>query len=189
MANVVKDLPSLPVIDEPSSSTEQQPPKPTGLFKRLTTKLRKPSESWGGEQPQTGDGVPRHRRRRTSPSGGKTHTVPILENAWTSPELRTAALRERGLLPAQAQPLRDAHGYHLPLSEQEAQLDTRIAVTAGAAGPGNAECGSEAGKIAEQWMKKNLGEAYHAPSSSQELDSAEALIRGTLLLCDTPFIC
>ncbi|KAF7789801.1 hypothetical protein EIP86_000747 [Pleurotus ostreatoroseus] len=178
MTSIVKDLPPTPPIDGPSSPSEPPPPKPIGLFKRLTTrsKPRKPSESWGGDQPSPDDGVPRHRRRRTSPSGGRAHTTPVLENAWTSPEQRAAALRERGLLPSQARPFRDAHGYKLPLSEQEAQLDDRVAVTVDvpAAIP---EQESEAGRIAEEWMKKNMGEGYSARSRSKEREPAQPQIR------------
>ena len=169
MTSISKDLPPLPPPEV--ESTEDQPPKHHGLFKRLTTKLRKPSEPLGhdgAEGPQDESQQGSGSRRRHQYSARKhSQTTPNLENAWTSPEQRNAALRARGLLPAQAQPFKDSHGFHLPLSEQEQQLDARVAVEAPVPRQSD-ERESEAGKIAEAWMKKNLeagGSATHSPSS------------------------
>ena len=185
MASVAKDLPPLPPPDDAlphSTSTDSQsPPAPQhqpkhpggpGLFKRLTTKLRTPSASGSaamGDPSSGSGGNPRAKRR------AQTHNAPApaMENAWTSPSQRAAALRARGLIP----PMRDAEGFKLPMSEQEARLDRDVAVVVpeeGASEPAkehqkgksvdrNSEKEreeSEAGKIAEAWMRQNMGDGY-----------------------------
>ena len=135
MASMSKDLPPVP----PSEDQTLTIPKLAGpgLFKRLTTKLRKPSESsTNPRQSSSSPGPSPTDPQDPSSSSHKHHTMrphgaahgPAIENAFVSRDSRLAALRERGLLPSQAAPLRDAHGYHLPLSEQEHQLDQRLSV-------------------------------------------------------------
>ena len=81
--------------------------------------------------------------------------------------------------------MRDAEGYKLPMSEQEERLDRDVAVVVADQGQANGKTSnekqrtwgkgksksvdsaiekekdaSEAGKIAEEWMRKNMGDAY-----------------------------
>ncbi|KAJ7238571.1 hypothetical protein B0H12DRAFT_1137238 [Mycena haematopus] len=113
------------------------PPAPTtankqssGLFRKLTTKFN------------------RNRARSTSPPANKRRSLAIPQpsnSAWALQEARNAALRERGLLPP------------LPLSVQEAQQDSRIAVVAPPE-PGQSELGrrqTAANRVKEEWEAKN----------------------------------
>lgn len=83
-----------------------------------------------------------------------------VQNDFTSVEQRQAALRARGLVPASSKvpaQFRDADGFMMSLSEQEAEIDRRRAVVI----PGrlstedNGE--SEARKIREAWLVKQTG--------------------------------
>lgn len=177
MASVTKDLPPLPPNGGPSIpfAGAESAPKHPGLFKRLTTKLRKPSESWGQDGFDASQDDSAHRgkaRRQFASRKVSAHTTPGLENAFIDPEQRLAALRERGLLPSQAAPFKDSHGFRLPLSEQEEQLDGRDSVKVDVPRQSD-ERESEAGKIAEAWMKKNLGETYQPGSRSSGRPSNE----------------
>ena len=183
MAGITKDLPPIPSVD--NAETGRASPIPTqgqpeafvttgkshgsGLFRRLTSKLRTPSatarELTGHDGTLTAaspvtstSNAPQHKRKPT-----RTNITPA-ENSWLTPEQRIAALRARGLLPSQSQPLCDAQGYRLPLSEQEQQLDRDAAIVPRQ----SEERESEAEKIAEAWMKKNMGDGYRARSRSSE---------------------
>ena len=113
MASIAKDLPPIPPPEGTytpysytAEQTQQQQPDPPaaskhtgpGLFKRLTTKLRSPSATardlaalGGGDLPPAdGPSDPRHAHKRKQTL--HTRTTPV-ENAWSSPELRLAALR------------------------------------------------------------------------------------------------
>lgn len=175
MASLTKDLPPLP--PPPPDPPEDPHKSSTGVFRRLTSRLRSPSQSWvhvSSSQPtpdelgcvQEGPSLTKkekekekHKRKVSTPLLPHAHRRAggggvDLENAFTSAEQRQAALRAVGLIPANAKPGRDAHGYKVPLSEQEAQLDRQFAVTPhGDAGTGEPE--SEAQKIKEAWLKKN----------------------------------
>lgn len=175
MASVTKDLPALP--SDPSSEDMQKPP--AGVFKRLKSKLRSPSQSWHVPTSQGGindecspdDLNPPSSPKKENPKrkasmkllslpGSTTLSHrrgggPELENAFTSAEQRQAALRAVGLVPANAKPGRDAYGYMLPLSEQEAQLDKHFTLTPGEPSRPSRDEESEAQKIKEAWLRKN----------------------------------
>ncbi|THG99740.1 hypothetical protein EW026_g2664 [Hermanssonia centrifuga] len=172
MEPISKELPPLP----PSPATADTPPQQHGLIKRLTTKFRSSTATGGPpapgsppeSHPELVSGKPKRKPTLRMPSlsgpiTNKGNQKSNLENSFTSPEQRQAALRARGLLPSQAQPLRDAHGYKLPLSEQEQQLDRQQAVQVPRT---SEEPESEAGKIAEAWMKRNnISSQECSPSS------------------------
>lgn len=162
MAGLAKDLPPVP-LGTPQLDDDGQ--KRPGFIKRVTTKLRTPSQSWVHTQPGAPplDGAaeepPAKHKRKISlrmptlpgPSATSRHNM---ENSWTSPEQREAALRASGLIPSHPRPRRDAHGYKLPLSEQEERLDREWAIIPEDV-PHDADTESEAQRIKEAWMKKN----------------------------------
>ncbi|KAI0781671.1 hypothetical protein BC629DRAFT_1440928 [Irpex lacteus] len=169
MTSLTKDLPPLP----PDPAQEDTHKTHPGVFRRLTSKLRSPSQQWVHvasphehgdlecvpEEAPSSPKKDKHKRKASGPLLGLSTTTAVhrkvgveLENAFTSAEQRQAALRAVGLVPANAKPGRDAHGYKAPLSEQEAQLDKYFA-TAPAKSPEQQE--SEAQKIKEAWMRKN----------------------------------
>lgn len=177
MASATKELPALP----DASAADEAPKPPAGVFRRLTSKLRSPSQSWVHVSPPAGtlaagsalEGVPEEPTSQTSTkreipkrklstrkhamTGGLAYRKGgvDLENAFTSPDQRQAALRAAGLVPSNAKPGRDTHGYMLPLSEQERVLDRAYAVVP-EDGPRTSEEGeSEAQRIKEAWLKKN----------------------------------
>lgn len=88
---------------------------------------------------------------------------PPLPNGFTSPEQRHAALVARGLRSPSATHLRDAHGFMMPLSEQEKELDRRFAVVVDDAKCKTPDADSEARRIKEAWMAKNRAEADRDP--------------------------
>ena len=179
MAGLGKDLPPLP-----STTPGEDPSNRPGLFKRVTTKLRSPSQPTHSHSasspmviPSPPEGTPneladKHKRKFSFrlPSLPAPQTVArqpaTLENAWTSPEQREAALRACGLVPAQPKPLRDTHGYKLPLSEQEEQLDRGWALLPPDGSRMTADGESEAERIKEAWLRKNA-EASAAPASAR----------------------
>ncbi|KIP05723.1 hypothetical protein PHLGIDRAFT_486559 [Phlebiopsis gigantea 11061_1 CR5-6] len=171
MADVSKDLPSVPLPPIPDEGQKRP-----GLVKRITTKLRTPSQSWAhpsGPPPLEGvpeDAAAKHRRKislrmPTLPGPSTTTRNTNLENAFTSPEQREAALRACGLIPAHPRPGRDTHGYMLPLSEQEERLDHDWAIIPNDAARLSPEGESEAQRIKDAWLKKNH-EAQSPLSSS-----------------------
>lgn len=171
MADVSKDLPSVPLPPIPDEGQKRP-----GLVKRITTKLRTPSQSWthpSGPPPLEGvpeDAAAKHRRKislrmPTLPGPSTTTRNTNLENAFTSPEQREAALRACGLIPAHPRPGRDTHGYMLPLSEQEERLDHDWAIIPNDAARLSPEGESEAQRIKDAWLKKNH-EAQSPLSSS-----------------------
>lgn len=172
MADLAKDLPDVPLPVSPPMGSED-PPKRPGLVKRLTTKLRAPPQpSANGSPPLDGapeDAHAKHKRKislrmPTLPSTSTVTRSTNHENAFTSPEQREAALRACGLIPAHPRPGRDTHGYMLPLSEQEERLDRDWAIVPGDAARVSPQGESEAERIKEAWMKKNLEPAAAAPS-------------------------
>lgn len=128
-----------------------------------------------------------------------------MENAWTSPTLRDAALRARGLAP----PMRDAQGFKLTLSEQEERLDRDVAVVVvpqdasaqvkehqkGKSVDRSSEKEreeSEAGKIAEAWMRQHMGNDYQPrprspspPPSSQPSTGVSSTFHYSLFCTST----
>lgn len=177
MASLTKELPPLP----PDPAPEDPHKAHTGVFRRLTSKLRSPSQQWMHaasphghndldcvqEEPPSPAKKDKHKRRFSgsfglpAPAAVHRKAGTELENAFTSAEQRQAALRSLGLVPANAKPGRDAHGYKAPLSEQEAQLDKYFATT-----PAVEEHESEAQKIKEAWLKKNTEAGVEGGSGS-----------------------
>ncbi|KAH8100956.1 hypothetical protein BXZ70DRAFT_1007886 [Cristinia sonorae] len=163
-----------------SQPEEQQGAK--GLFKRFT-RLRSPSGGNTPSQPVASSSSspaavtndPPTKRRKSVlklPSLPKPQG-PAPVNAWTSPELRQAALRERGLIPAVPRVYRDEHGYMLPLSQQEAVIDQRRSVLVPAPGhESDEDVESEAKKIREAWLRKNADESLPPPPEEQVASSS-----------------
>lgn len=190
MAGIAKDLPAIP-----SDFASNEPSKPhTGVFRRITSKLRSPSQSWIHPSSNANGGLagvseedaaqppfaevpvkdkPKRKlsKRLLSLPGSTSQPPPNLENSFTSPEQRQAALRARGLL-SSTRPGRDGHGYKLPLSEQEEQLDKQYAVTSVEAPRMSEEKESEAQRIREAWLRKN-GESSVRLSGSPERQDAD----------------
>jgi hypothetical protein len=194
MASLTKDLPPLPPL--PADQPTDQPQKsPAGVFRRLTSRLRSPSQSWahvsaaqappeldGAQEgaPPTSPKKEKSKRKGANallslPPSAIAHRKPgtELENSFTSAEQRQAALRAMGLTPASARPGRDAHGYKVPLSEQETHLDQLYAVTPEDAPTSAGEQESEAQKIKEAWMRKN-GEIGGAESGRASRDNSRS---------------
>jgi len=167
MTSLAKDLPPLPEALPTEDAQKAQP----GVFRRLTSKLRSPSQSWahvsssqaGLDQEDVPGDQPSHpstkkekpKRKVSAPLLSQRKAGYQLENAFTSPEQRQAALRAAGLVPSNTRPGKDAHGYNVPLSELEEQLDRRYAITPENAPRSSGEQESEAQRIKEAWMKKN----------------------------------
>lgn len=184
MASATKELPALP-----DDSAQDEATKPAvGVFRRLTSKLRSPSQSWVHvSTPPAGSGLEDVQEEAAARIDTKkdrpkrkvsTHMLAFpgtsshrkagleLENAFTSPEQRQAALRAAGLV-AGGKPGRDTHGYKLPLSEQEKMLDREYSVTLGDAPRTSEERESEAQRIKEAWLKKNSENGSDSGASSR----------------------
>ncbi|TCD72008.1 hypothetical protein EIP91_000140, partial [Steccherinum ochraceum] len=176
------ELPPLP----PEATNSQPDPQQSGkgLFKRFTNRIRSASNSNNAlSQPAAsssrtpaaaappGDQVKRKKTMKlpAMPAPPKAHT-PVMVNAFTSPELRQAALRERGLLPAVSRAYRDEHGYMVPLSQQEAEIDKRRSVVMQEPGrsSGEEDPESEAKQIREAWLRKNAEAAAPSPVPEEE---------------------
>lgn len=200
MASTTKDLPPTPELPAAPSAPSTPPPpadelpKAAGVFRRLTSKLRSPSQQWAhvasaavnsgldGVQEEPSGQTPKKDRPRRKIS---THMLALpgashrkggmdLENAFTSPEQRQAALRAVGLVPANAKPGRDAHGYMLPLSEQEKVRDQHYASAPGDAPRTSDEQESEAQRIKEAWMKKNTENSGYTVSEPRAASRSPA---------------
>ena len=160
------DLPPLP----PEASHQPAPEQhhKTGLLKRFATKFRSPAPDSDDAAPST----PKNKRKTTLRLPSMPKAGPPLANAFTSPEHRQAALRERGLLPSVPHPYKDSHGYMVPLSEQEKYLDDRFAVVpeAGPRSSGDEDEETEAKRIREAWMKKNQEINEEKPTTSSPPD-------------------
>ncbi|KAI0950690.1 hypothetical protein AcW1_007934 [Taiwanofungus camphoratus] len=145
-----------PTISSPSklrkSRDDELPPLPgrgstqPGLFKRFTSKLRSPT---------TQQDNPSLQKRNTAlrlPSLPKAPQPSTLPNSFVSPASREAALRARGLIPADP----------LPLSEQERERDKRCTVLLEEkvvneqTGDGEE---TEAKRIREAWLARNREES------------------------------
>ncbi|KAI0925508.1 hypothetical protein AcV5_008225 [Taiwanofungus camphoratus] len=145
-----------PTISSPSklrkSRDDELPPLPgrgstqPGLFKRFTSKLRSPT---------TQQDNPALQKRNTAlrlPSLPKAPQPSTLPNSFVSPASREAALRARGLIPADP----------LPLSEQERERDKRCTVLLEEkvvneqTGDGEE---TEAKRIREAWLARNREES------------------------------
>ncbi|KAI0787470.1 hypothetical protein C8Q74DRAFT_1366348 [Fomes fomentarius] len=145
-----------------STNTPQpRPPPQSNIFRRITSKFRSNSPqrvTQSAHDPSQRDSPPQ--RKHTilrMPPMPKAPTPVAVQNDFTSAEQRQAALRARGLVPANSKvpaQFRDADGFMMSLSEQEAEIDRRRAVVI----PGrlstedNGE--SEARKIREAWLVK-----------------------------------
>ncbi|KAH9856631.1 hypothetical protein C2E23DRAFT_881963 [Lenzites betulinus] len=139
----------------PPSRTHSQAQAPSNnIFRRFANKLR--SSTTPARSAPT-SAAPQPTRKRTGLLGLPKAPVPAAPpNDFTSREQRQAALRARGLLPNVPSAYRDANGFMVSLSEQEAELDRRYTVvldekTADAVG-------SEATRIREAWLARNRDE-------------------------------
>lgn len=180
------DLPPIPSTSTsgiPANAQRERSALGTGLFKKLTTKLRSPSSSpviasgspcaaptpanspnvgtSSSSPPSPADPAKTRRKgalRMPSMTLPKPAGPPPVVDSFTSPEHRQAALRARGLIPAASSPYRDAQGYRIPLSEQEKVLDQRFATEVERGGGGGVDAGegdSEAQRIREAWLRRN----------------------------------
>ncbi|KAI0360178.1 hypothetical protein OH77DRAFT_906426 [Trametes cingulata] len=152
---------------QPAGSGSPSTHNGNNIFRRFTSKLRVSSAPSPGPAPQpisgptkpppaqSHDAAPQ--RRRTGlrmPSLPKAPVPAAPPNDFTSLEQRQAALRARGLLPPAPGSYRDAHGFMVPLSEQEAELDRRFTVVVEERRE-EEEQESEARKIREAWLARN----------------------------------
>ncbi|KAI0368771.1 hypothetical protein BV20DRAFT_980526 [Pilatotrama ljubarskyi] len=173
----------------PLSRRSSQPPGSSNntnnnIFRRFTNKLRVSSAPDPAPPtisgPKSQDAQP-HRRRTglRMPSLPKAPPPAAPPNDFTSLEQRQAALRARGLLPPASGSYRDANGFMVPLSEQEAELDRRFAVVVEDRHEEEAE--SEARKIREAWLARNKDILGEGGSKLTELDAVSRASRdGTL---------
>ncbi|KAI0822484.1 hypothetical protein BC628DRAFT_662255 [Trametes gibbosa] len=152
----------------PPSRTQPQAPSGSGsnnIFRRFTNKLRSssthPSSARSASTPaKSPPTAPVPERKRTGlrmpialPAMPKAPVPAPPPNDFTSREQRQAALRARGLLPNVPSPYRDANGFMVSLSQQEAELDRRYTVVVDDKESSEAE--SEAKKIREAWLARN----------------------------------
>ncbi len=102
-------------------------------------------------------------------------------NDFTSREQRQAALRARGLLPPVASAYRDANGFMVPLSEQEAELDRRYTVVVEESeGSEQGAEASEAKKIREAWLARNKDAGTPARGSLEVTGEDDAARRASV---------
>lgn len=93
---------------------------------------------------------------------------PPVTDSFTSPEHRQAALRARGLIPPASSQYRDAHGYMIPLSEQEKVLDKKYAKEVDLQNVTVDEGESEAKRIREAWLRRNREEVVSGGESTED---------------------
>ncbi|KAI0707161.1 hypothetical protein C8Q76DRAFT_696430 [Earliella scabrosa] len=160
------------------SATMPQPRTPaqqSNIFRRFTSKFRSSSPTQapqvaGEPSPRNGPPQRKHTILRM-PAMPKAPAPANTQNDFTNAEQRQAALRARGLIPASPPPnrrFRDAEGFMMPLSEQEAEIDRRYTVVPGRlSNDDNGE--SEATKIREAWLAKQT----EAASSSTSVNAEE----------------
>ncbi|KAI0671446.1 hypothetical protein C8Q78DRAFT_1078263 [Trametes maxima] len=153
----------------PPRSQGQQAHSGPNLFRRFTNKLR--SSSAHERTPRDPTQKKRTPLRMPSMPKGPVPAPPV--NDFTSLEQRRAALRARGLLPPASSAYRDANGFMVPLSEQEAELDRRYAVVVEEkSAEEEAEAESEARKIREAWLARNKDAVGPGESTSSLLDAS-----------------
>ncbi|OBZ72634.1 hypothetical protein A0H81_07685 [Grifola frondosa] len=136
------DLPPLPTASAAPSHTAaaQKSGSGPGLFKRLTTKLRS-----NAAPPVASPSSPTDNTR-----GSATPTVSKPKRK-SSDKLHCAL---GGLFPPYLRSVKDAHGYRVPLSEQEAELDRRFTVVVEDQ-HSDSEQESESKRIMEAWLTRN----------------------------------
>ena len=160
-------------------------PENGNLFRRFTSKFRSSAapKSAAPSSAQNPDGRQAPQRKHTilrMPKGPAP--VAATNNDFTNAGQRQAALRAAGLLPpAPPAQFRDADGYMKTLSQQEAELDRRVARVVEApraSTEGSAEDGgaSEARKIREAWLAKQDagGAARSTHNDGSEVDEVRA---------------
>ncbi|KAI0635640.1 hypothetical protein C8Q77DRAFT_1071637 [Trametes polyzona] len=182
-------LPQQAAPTMPSSRTHAQASGGPNIFRRLTSKLRSSSTPSPSSTPSAPAKSPQNnpQRKRTAlriiPALPKAPVPAAPPNDFTSREQRQAALRARGLLPASSA-YRDANGFMVPLSVQEAELDRRYTVVVDERSAEEQE--SEAKKIREAWLARNkeAGSALDSfrgsldvPDEQDELDAARRASR------------
>ncbi|KAH9831580.1 uncharacterized protein C8Q71DRAFT_726765 [Rhodofomes roseus] len=193
------DLPPLPTPDsEASSSTPglfrritkrlrpavgpgEQSDAPTSFQISLPTRSRSRSRSRargdsasGADAPQPQIGKQRRPHVRIPVPIPKAPAPAPLPNSFTSAENRRAALRARGLVPASgsAPRYRDAHGYWMPLSEQERELDRMFAVVVEEKMPSPDHEDTEAKKFRDAWLAKYRSESEQGNGSEDQATTA-----------------
>ncbi|TFY62992.1 hypothetical protein EVJ58_g3517 [Rhodofomes roseus] len=193
------DLPPLPTPDsEASSSTPglfrritkrlrpavgpgEQSDAPTSFQISLPTRSRSRSRSRargdsasGADAPQPQIGKQRRPHVRIPVPIPKAPAPAPLPNSFTSAENRRAALRARGLVPASgsAPRYRDAHGYWMPLSEQERELDRMFAVVVEEKMPSPDHEDTEAKKFRDAWLAKYRSESEQGNGSEEQATTA-----------------
>ncbi|KAI0649417.1 hypothetical protein C8Q79DRAFT_512220 [Trametes meyenii] len=151
----------------PPRSQGQQAHSGPNLFRRFTNKLR--SSSAHERTPH--DPTQKRRIPLRMPSMPKAPVPAPPVNDFTSLEQRRAALRARGLLPPTSSAYRDANGFMVPLSEQEAELDRRYAVVVEEKSAEEEKAESEARKIREAWLARNKDAVDPSESTPSLLDA------------------
>ncbi|EJF64797.1 hypothetical protein DICSQDRAFT_33179, partial [Dichomitus squalens LYAD-421 SS1] len=152
---------------------QQQQQQQQNIFRRITSRFRsphapsQPPPQPSAQHPQARPRPPRNSTTADPPQRKSTllrvvHMPPMPRapvpaappNDFTSLEQRQAALRARGLVPAASRRFRDADGYMMPLSEQEAEIDRRFTIVVPGDESGEGESESEATRIREAWLAK-----------------------------------
>lgn len=169
----------------PPSRTQTQAPPGPNIFRRITSKLRSSSTPHSSADPSTSakspqDAPQRKRSALRMPAMPKAPVPAAPPNDFTSREQRQAALRARGLLPPVASAYRDANGFMVPLSEQEAELDRRYTVVVEESeGSEQGAEASEAKKIREAWLARNK-DAGTPARGSLEVSGEDAARRASV---------
>ncbi|TBU50344.1 hypothetical protein BD309DRAFT_380870 [Dichomitus squalens] len=159
----------------PSALPQQQQQQQQNIFRRITSRFRsphapsQPPPQPSAQHPQARPRPPRNSTTADAPQRKSTllrvvHMPPMPRapvpaappNDFTSLEQRQAALRARGLVPAASRRFRDADGYMMPLSEQEAEIDRRFTIVVPGDESGEGESESEATRIREAWLAKQV---------------------------------
>ncbi|KAI0701917.1 hypothetical protein C8T65DRAFT_268003 [Cerioporus squamosus] len=152
---------------------QPRPPQQGNFFRRLTSKIRSSSSSSPNAPSQSQSSRAAPQRKGTVLRIPKAPPPAPPPNDFTSAEQRQAALRARGLIPASSSAprrFRDAEGFMMPLSEQEAEIDRRYTVVVPRISYEEEDAHtSEARRIREAWLAKQDGAA--APSSVPRADA------------------
>ncbi|RPD59589.1 hypothetical protein L227DRAFT_611820 [Lentinus tigrinus ALCF2SS1-6] len=163
------------------------PPQQGNFFRRLTSKIRSSAPHHNESSQTQPHSQPSHEPKRKGtilrlPSLPKAPPPAAPPNDFTSAEQRQAALRARGLIPASStaqRRFRDAEGFMMPLSEQEAEIDRRFAVVVPRTSFSEDEdaSGSEARKIREAWLAKQhaaTGDSSQSQSAGESASGHDA---------------
>ncbi|OBZ69762.1 hypothetical protein A0H81_10568 [Grifola frondosa] len=111
---------------------------------------------------------------QTEAQSGLAHAADAKSACPSAHELRltraaTSCIARSGLIPAVPHPYKDAHGYRVPLSEQEAELDRRFTVVIEDQ-HSDSEQESESKRIMEAWLTRNREAQIASPAPAADED-------------------